>query len=90
MLGVTLLLPVSMVAMAMLTVASNDRGQDIGGGMYMRTDARGLPDIGYQSDRDAALGAAALISGVCCPIVPYSLVVLMLGMTYFALRSAGS
>lgn len=90
MLGVTLLLPVSMVAMAMFTVASNDQGRDIGGGMYMRTDARGLPDIGYKSDRDTALGAAALISGVCCPLVPYVILMLILGMAYFAFRSAGS
>jgi hypothetical protein len=90
MLGVTLLLPVSMVAMAMLTVATSDRGQDVGDGMYMRTNARGLPEMGYHSDQDAALGAAALISGVCCPIVPYVIVMLILGMTYFAFRSAGA
>ena len=90
MLGITLLLPVSMIAMAMFTVAPNDRGEDLGNGMYMRTDARGLPDIGWQSDRDAGLGFAALLTGVCCPLVPYVIFMLILGIAYFAFRSAGS
>ena len=90
MLALTLLLPVGMVAMAVLTVASNDRGQDLGNGMYMRTDANGIPDIGWQSNRDSALGIAALLTGVCCPLVPYVILMLILITGYFAFRSAGS
>lgn len=90
MLGITLLLPVSMVATAMFTVVSNDRGQNLDNGMYMRTDARGIPDVGWQSERDAGLGFAALLTGVCCPLVPYVIFMLILGTAYFAFPSAGS
>ncbi len=90
MLGCTLLLPVAMFAMYVFAVASHDRGEDIGGGMYYRTDARGIPDMGYTSDRDAALGVAALMTGVCCPLGPYLLIMLILAIAYFAFHSAGS
>lgn len=90
MLAATLLLPVSMVAIAMLTVAANDRGQDIGGGMYYRTDANGFPDVGEQKYRDAGIGLAALFNGFCCTLIPYVLLMLVLGTAYLAFRSAGT
>lgn len=92
MLGITLLLPMAMVSMAMLTVASNNRGRDLGGGsgLYLSENSDGIPYLEDKDDRNAGVAMAALLTGVCCPLVPYVLIMLILGTAYFAFRSVGS
>ena len=53
-------------------------------------DANGFPEIGWNSDRNSAVGAAAVLSGLCCPLVPYGFLMAVLMVAYFAFRSAGS
>lgn len=96
----TLFLPIAMFGLFTISMfsaaAENARreaeSQDLGLGMSMHTDEYGMPIIEtsqQQSARVAGQGIGAILGGICCPIIPYVIVMIALGSTYLAFRSAG-
>lgn len=97
---VTILLPFAMFGLFAISIfssaAENARleaeSEDLGFGMSMRTDEYGMPILEtsqQQAARTAGQSIGALLGGICCPIIPYLIVMIALGSTYLAFRSAG-
>lgn len=89
MVACTILLPIGMCLMFSFAYAAPERGESIGNDLYMTYDSTGYPDIKKKSVRDAGILMSAFVSGLCCPAVPYVIIMLVLITSYVALRSAG-
>ena len=100
MLGCTLLLPVSMGGMFILssmTAARQNSGSsddiDIGFGNSITTGPGGGFEYKSARQKQAEQTGQALgifLSSLCCPMIPYVLIMLALGTGYFAFRSSGN
>ncbi len=101
MLFVTLLLPVAIGALfvvgsinaASQRAAEEENSIDIGFGNSLVTDEYGMLSGKTKMRKDAEEAGTNLgifFGALCCPTVPYVLIMLVLGTSYFAFRSAGN
>ena len=76
-----------MIGVGLFVFATADRGENLNEHMYLGKDSRGIPDVGYRTERDGGIVLATLTMGLCCPTVPYVIVMFILGTAYLAARS---
>lgn len=102
MLGVTLLLPAAMGALFVVGSinTANKRAVEeensidwaFGSSIVVDDDGRivGSKSKSQKQAEEAGTNLGILLGSLCCPIVPYGLIMLVLGTSYFAFRSAGN
>jgi DNA-directed RNA polymerase subunit RPC12/RpoP len=99
MFGCTLLLPIAMIALFLyLSVASNIQKRpgseiEILPGHTISEGSDGLFTYETPSEKEAKVVGHAIgtfLSSLCFPVIPYVLIMLILGSAYFAFRSAGN
>jgi hypothetical protein len=99
MLGCTLLLPISMIGLWIYTAATIKNQDDSGAEIEImpgHTISQGDDGLyTYESPRikeakEAGQALGIFLGGLCCPLIPYVLIMLVLGTSFIAFRSAGS
>lgn len=88
MLVCSVLWPVAMICVGFLFWATADRGRDISDTHYEYKDLRGIPDVGWKAERDVTIVNAAIMSGLCCPTVPYAIIMVILAVAHLATRDS--